>query len=283
MPTDRSESVEDITVEESVPPQEAAATSAVAAPPLPTDIEGLLGSEGTPKVSNGIELHESLRQRWMAILQDGLSDEVKLSLTKKYDPPKNCSLLLPPKLNEEVAAAMNESGIKRDKRIADQQTVLAAAISAIGKVLNDMISSSESETQIETLSDSARLLCELYHTNTETRRSLILPGLNKDIKETMTQSPVSEYLFGDKLQDKVSACKAIKKSAQDLKNTPAQKPPIKKSLNYRGPQRSQLPRPSGLKPKPRQPTYRTSKPATSRARRSPQRQRHPRRQDHRRH
>ncbi|XP_045772336.1 uncharacterized protein LOC123872199 [Maniola jurtina] len=286
LPTDSS----DVVVEETegrhtegpVPPEAIAVTEEAAAPSLPADLEGLLGSEGTPKVSNAIELHESIRQRWMAILQNGLTEEVTSTLVRKYDPPKNCDLLKPPKLNEEVAAAMQESGVKRDKRIAEQQTVLAAAISAIGRILNSMISSNQSSGEIEIISDAARLLCGLYHSSTITRRNLILPGLNRDIKETMTQSPISEYLFGDKLQDIVSACKALKKSAEDLKNTPAQKPAVKKTLNYRGLQRSQLPRPSGPKQKLRQQS-RSTKPATSRSRRSPQRPRHPRRQDVRRH
>uniref|UniRef100_A0A2A4JB26 Uncharacterized protein n=1 Tax=Heliothis virescens TaxID=7102 RepID=A0A2A4JB26_HELVI len=52
-------------------------------------------------------------------------------------------------------------------------------------------------------------------------------------KKLMEQTPISEYLFGDKLQDKVNAIKAVKKSGQDLKNSckSALKP---KNLNFRG-------------------------------------------------
>ncbi|PZC74560.1 hypothetical protein B5X24_HaOG207672 [Helicoverpa armigera] len=243
---------------------------------LSLNIEELLGAEGLPSTSTAIELHESLAKRWSAILQNGLNADTKNNIIRKYDTPKNCNLLIPPKLNEEVAAALSESAIKRDQRIRNQQTILAAAITTIGKTLNNLIASpqNESETlpQIETLSDAARLLCDIYHDNTVTRRSLILPGLNKDMKELMEQTPISEYLFGDKLQDKVNAIKAVKKSGQELKNTPARVPLKPKNLNFRGPQRHQLPRPSGQKQKLKR-NAQVTKPS-KRTRRSPQRQQH---------
>ena len=180
---------------------------------------------------------------------------------------------------KEVAAAMNENGVKRDKRITGNQIVLSAAITTIGKVLNSMIATHENEQYIENLSDAARLLCDLYHENSTTRRSLILPGLNKDLKDLMESTPISEYLFGDKLQDKVNAVKAVKKSGLELKNTPAkQKMPTRNNLNYRGPQRPQMSRPSGQKPRPKQTahqTYHANKQPT-RGRRSPQKFQHSR-------
>ncbi|KAH9636733.1 hypothetical protein HF086_007631 [Spodoptera exigua] len=68
------------------------------------------------------------------------------------------------------------------------------------------------------------------------------------MKELMEQTPISEYLFGDKLQDKFNAIKAVKKSGQELKNMPARpstRP--KRNLNHRGPHRQQFPRPGGQK------------------------------------
>lgn len=95
---------------------------------LPADIEELLGREGVPVVSSTIELHESLCKRWNAVLQDGLTTDTKVNLVKKYDPPQSCFLLISPKLNEEVGAALSEAAIKRDNRISEQQKTLGAAI-----------------------------------------------------------------------------------------------------------------------------------------------------------
>lgn len=228
------------------------------------DVEELLGQEGTDPVINSFELNPTINKRWLAILADGLMDDNRKTILKKYDPPTNCGLLLAPKLNDEVAAAINDNALKRDKRIADQQNILSAAITAVGQVLNKLIVTEDSDS-IERLSDSTRLLCDLFHTNTVTRRQLILPGLNKEVKETLEKTPISEYLFGDKLQETVNTCKAVRKSAQELKiNTP--KPPLPKpphNLNYRGPPRTQPPRQSGPKPTPRRTV---KKPPTNRPR-----------------
>uniref|UniRef100_A0A2H1W6Z8 SFRICE_006226 n=1 Tax=Spodoptera frugiperda TaxID=7108 RepID=A0A2H1W6Z8_SPOFR len=135
---------------------------------------------------------------------------------------------------------------------------------------------------VKTLSDTARLLCHIFHDSSITHRSLILPSLNKDMKDLLEKTKISEYLFGDKLQDKVNTIKAVKKSGQELKNTPTtSKPTIapKKYLNYRGPprQQQQVPCVSEEKPNPKS-TIQTK--TTARPRRPPQKyQRYSRRQD----
>ncbi|KAF9808394.1 hypothetical protein SFRURICE_008447 [Spodoptera frugiperda] len=127
---------------------------------------------------------------------------------------------------------------------------------------------------VKTLSDTARLLCHIFHDSSITHRSLILPSLNKDMKDLLEKTKISEYLFGDKLQDKVNTIKAVKKSGQELKNTPTtSKPTIapKKYLNYRGPprQQQQVPCVSEEKPNPKS-TIQTK--TTARPRRPPQKQ-----------
>ncbi|KAL4709540.1 hypothetical protein ACJJTC_007271 [Scirpophaga incertulas] len=248
---------------------------------LPAAIEDILGQDGLVDNPNSLKLHESLSKRWSAILLEGLNSETKLKLLKKYNFDSNCNLLHPPKLNDEVAAAMNENAIKRDNRIKEQQKTLAAAIYGIGIVLNKMLFTDNTD-DINTLSDTSRLLCGLYHDNSMTRRSLILPGLNKDVKETLEKTIVTEYLFGDKLLEKVNTLKAVKKSAQDLKSTPARPKQVLKNLNYQGPQRHQVLRQGGQKMKSKQqfPQFKTK---TSRQRRSPpHKQYQARRQDPRR-
>lgn len=154
--------------------------------PETEEICKILGDEGIIPEKKGEDLHCSLNKRWSTILQDGLNSETRDSIRKKYDIPNNCQLLIPPKLNEEVAAAMNDSGLKRDKRISDKQATLAAAVSGIGQVLNSVLTQ-QNMKEIETLSDASRLLCDIFHSDTITRRSLILPGLNKDLNWKIQQ------------------------------------------------------------------------------------------------
>ncbi|KAF9419396.1 hypothetical protein HW555_004044 [Spodoptera exigua] len=240
---------------------------------LPPGIEELLGDEGVQPIKTPVELHNSLATRWSTIIVHGLNEETRKNIINKQETPKNCSLLNPPKLNEEVAAALSDSGVKRDSRIREQQITLGAAITSLGKVLNTLIANQDTTDQILTLSNAARLLCHIYHENCITRRSLILPGLNKEMKELMEQTPISEYLFGDKLQDKFNAIKAVRKSGQELKNMPARPPTRpKRNLNYRGPHRQQFPRPGGQKI-----LLKRNKPPATRQRHSPQRRQQRRR------
>lgn len=243
---------------------------------LSSEIEDILGREGLQDQPKGISLHPRIETRWAAILMSGLSEESRQSMQKKYTLPENCPLLTPPKLNEEVAATMNESGLKRDKRLAEKQMSLGTAASCIGQVLNTMLENDSCcLKQIETLNDAARIICSIIQSDSVTRRTLILPGLNKDMKALMEKTEISEFLFGDKLQDKVSACKAVKKSAQELKNTPSTQ---KKVLNYRGPPK-QPPHLSGPKEKKtprRPPLHRVQAPPIQRPR-SPHKQPHQRR------
>lgn len=79
-----------------------------------------------------------------------------------------------------------------------------------------------------------------------------LPGLNKDMKVLINNAHITEYLFGNDLQEKVKACKATKSSAKDLKIPQVAKPSVTKNkgpanaLNSRGLLRPVVePHPSG--------------------------------------
>lgn len=187
----------------------------------------MLGEEGEQKENTTI-VHSELKKRWQSILKDGLNKEALDSLLKKYQIPYNCPELSPPVLNDLIIEVLNEAGLNRDKRIVEKQRKLGLAIS---------------EDTIETLSDSCRLPCYIFHSDSITRRSLIVPGLNKDLKSLISNINITEYLFGNDLQEKVKACKATKNSAKDLKIPPPAKPsvPINKqrpvALNSRGPLR----------------------------------------------
>ncbi|XP_037301273.1 pre-mRNA-splicing factor 38B isoform X2 [Manduca sexta] len=49
-------------------------------PPLPSNIEELLGEEGTPSANNAISIHDGLSRRWTTIIQNGLKEDTKYKL-----------------------------------------------------------------------------------------------------------------------------------------------------------------------------------------------------------
>ena len=65
-------------------------------------------------------LHKDIMIRWSDILKEGLPEEEKKELRKKYPTLENCTTMEPPKLNSEIKATVLESIIVRDNKIAEK-------------------------------------------------------------------------------------------------------------------------------------------------------------------
>lgn len=109
----------------------------------------------------------------------------------------------------------------------------------------DMIGSNKegdpklSATQIELikkLSEAARLPADLQRDETQTRRSLILAALSSSQKETLETGEADEWLFGQKLGDRLKAAKSIERSGKELKTKSKN---TEKAKNSKNPSRRQ--------------------------------------------
>ncbi|KAJ8966376.1 hypothetical protein NQ314_003552 [Rhamnusium bicolor] len=95
---------------------------------------------------------------------------------------------------------------------------------------------------IELISDSAKLLADVHHQDSDSRRNLVSLHLKKDLIGTMNETGVDGWLFGENLGDRIKAARAMERSGQDLRNSSI-KPSSKRKkktrapLNYRGPSR----------------------------------------------
>ncbi|XP_050310842.1 uncharacterized protein LOC126746580 [Anthonomus grandis grandis] len=207
---------------------------------LDSDLLELLGSNVAQVDAGGPEIHNSLVERWSSILIKGLSPEERNSLIGDYPIPTNCDYLNAPKLNDVVAAAISDSATRRDIRLSLLQTQVGAAVTAIGNSLTSLLKEGGegNKVLVKQLSDAGRLLADLFHSESLSRRDLITMYLNKDIKETLDKSAITSFLFGDNLEERIKSSKNILRSSQDLKVIrPKQN---LKHLNYKG-----LPRYSG--------------------------------------
>lgn len=72
---------------------------------------------------------------------------------------------------------------------------------------------------IEALSDAGRLLCDVHHTQSQTRRALVTINLNKEFKDTLEKSSIDTWLFGEDLNNKLVEAKALEKSSKELKKS----------------------------------------------------------------
>lgn len=165
---------------------------------LTEDLLNLLGEQATvPNTSDSI--HPEVAQRWKPILKKGLDAELKSKLLAKYPPLENCIGAFPPQVNPEIKGAATEAALHRDERIVDQQTLLSASLSAIGKVLTLSLPSAGEDNEFhhicEAAGDAARLIAYAFFSHSQCRRILQGTGLNSKFKMTLndahTHTPVA--------------------------------------------------------------------------------------------
>lgn len=168
----------------------------------------------------GSDINVNLAQRWQPILKDGLSKETRDDLTKKYLFPKNCALMKAPVLNPEIAAVLIDSAKKRDARIVTKQAHMGLALTVLGKAMTGILTKTDETSEtLRLLNDSAKLIADSHFAETETRRSLIVPMLDKDFIEPFKDRKRDGYLFGDKLGDFIKSSRGIKKTGQLMQAT----------------------------------------------------------------
>ncbi|KAL1489062.1 hypothetical protein ABEB36_014007 [Hypothenemus hampei] len=95
------------------------------------EVETVLGADPTSNNNSVVNLHQSLVARWPTWLSEGLPKEAKNTLIDKY-PRKGNVHLEAPELNGEIAATLNESGLKRDRLFVEEQNLVGSALFAIG-------------------------------------------------------------------------------------------------------------------------------------------------------
>lgn len=189
---------------------------------LPVDPELLLAL-GTLEAESdewGPDISEDLTKRWEPILKDGLKKEVKEDLLKKYQCPKNCPLVKPPILNPEIRAMLNESARNRDTRILKKQSQLACALTVLGKTMSDILTKSiEMPAILQNLSDATKILANSHYSETEKRRSLVMPMVDKTFIEPFKDRKRDSHLFGEKLSDFIKSSRGLQKTGKFLQST----------------------------------------------------------------
>ncbi|CAG9759856.1 unnamed protein product [Ceutorhynchus assimilis] len=226
--------------------------------PVSEDILALLGEVTNSNSVFGPPVHTDLKSRWENIIENGLSADTKKSLIEKYPPPENFQVLSPPILNQEIVNAINSSVQKRDERLTLLQKQMDAVLAAIGTAITNLLQEEGGGKiqYLELLSDAGRLMADLHYSETKARRELIQLNLDSQIKETLSAAPATTHLFGDKLDDRVTAAKNLKKFSQVLK--PSNKTTIttKKTTSIRNLNYKSLPRQGQGYRQGRQQTYR---------------------------
>ncbi|XP_050505216.1 uncharacterized protein LOC126883607 [Diabrotica virgifera virgifera] len=225
-------------------------------------LQALLGDECETPILFAPSLHNDIASRWNVILRKGLDLDKRKEVIAKYAPPENCKNVLPPNLNLHVKGALTDSNERRDARLSSLQSQVGAGIAAIGKVLSSLYEKGEERDKenIQALSDAGRILADVHYQETISRRDLVLLNINKDLRDTLSESPPDEWLFGGNLEEAIKAKKTIDISSQQLRSKKGVRKPLIKNqslnsarplrLSNRGAYRSGPPQPRQA-PRPR--------------------------------
>lgn len=184
------------------------------------EILNLLGDD--PKAVQGgtIKLHPEIKNRWEACMKEGLSEDNRKSLTKKYS-RKGDLYAEPPKVNLEISAAMTDIAKKRDDHFVQTQECVGTAIVALGAAVSLLIDDSNNEVDqmklIELLGDTGKLLADVFHQQSVARKSFITPMLKKSVKPVVESTHSDEWLYGQNLAEQIKEIKTIESACQNLK------------------------------------------------------------------
>lgn len=189
--------------------------------------------EYVPEVAEwGPDINDNLAKIWTPILRDGLKKETKEEIVKKHLLPKNCPLSKPPTLNPEIAAMLTENSKNRDHRILKKQNQLGCVLSILGEIITGMLKKAlDTQGALKLLSEASRLVADSHFTESETRRALITPLLEKSFVEAFKDRKRDSHLFGDKLGEFIKSSRGIKKTGQLIQAVSTSS----SSLNWNGP------------------------------------------------
>ncbi|XP_076283313.1 uncharacterized protein LOC143210388 [Lasioglossum baleicum] len=199
-----------------------------------------IGKRLDPSRTMASPILEDIAIRWADILRQGLPEEEKKELRRKYPIPENCITMEPPKLNPQIRATLLDPLISRDKKIVEKQQKVSVCLAALGPMLGDLLRGNTPNklSLITTLSDVSRLLVDLQQDESQTRRLLIVSKLNNAMKDTLISSNLDEWLFGKDLEERLNAAKVMERSSKNLKPIVKNTPPSKGQKNLKGPLRS---------------------------------------------
>ncbi|XP_073952897.1 uncharacterized protein [Choristoneura fumiferana] len=172
----------------------------------------------------------------------GLQKEAIENIVKKYPTPKNFNSGNAPLMNPEIQASVSELTLKRDRRITSRQNLTGKAMSCLGKSLTNLMKGNiNTRTLIEEINDAAKLLAEIFHQDSSSRKFFALAGANQTVKEAVKDAMPDEFLFGKDCGEKIKAAQMIKKASTQIKEQAPKLPqkinhaPVKKQVNWRGP------------------------------------------------
>lgn len=182
-------------------------------------VTDILGSDPTASPHPGPIIHEQITNRWSTFTKKGIDKADRKELLQKYPLISNIPSLKPPVLNPEIEGCLSETVLKQDSFLLKIQEQLATAISTVAIPMNTFFCNPHKDTKLHLthLADATKLLTDLHHTLSSHRRYEISGLLDTNIKKTIMDRPIDEWLFGTDLTTNIKSSQEMKKASANLK------------------------------------------------------------------
>lgn len=212
------------------------------------------------------------------VIKKGLPHDKRKLLFEKFLSPENCLIMDPPELNPEMKGCLQETIVKRDSRIVEKQNRITASLAGILDIITKVTNlKGDDKVPVKELTvslwDILHLLADLQHEESNIRRNLILKNVIASHRDALNATTLDEWLFEEKLDDKVKAIKALESTVKILKPTPQQNQ-SNQPKNSKGPPRRQSYKPTrtstsgGRKPYSKSKHYTNRRPAPEKSHQS---------------
>jgi hypothetical protein len=173
------------------------------------DMPGLATKFAVPS-EVGKPINDNIAVSVMFLMGAKKQDKAMQEATDRYPAPENCAILEVPRVQPVIWDKIQQSTRSRDLKIQRVQKPLVKGITAYA---NELKSSSLNENQLDTLA----LLCHANFEMNCLRKEFIKPDINvKYVHLCKPTNPVTKWLFGDDLSQKVKDMKEEQKVAEGV-------------------------------------------------------------------
>lgn len=161
----------------------------------------------------GTPINKEIVLRWISYLTEGLNNDTKQELKKKWAVPEDFPILNAPKINPEIQLLLNSTEITRDSIFSHIQNEIGLGLSAMGTALNKILDNDLSNIKDDVLPgliDSAKLFAQAHFLLTQHRKHQIYPTLNTPMQKVARECHSDSVLFGKDFAEKCKSATVIK-------------------------------------------------------------------------
>jgi hypothetical protein len=158
----------------------------------------------------GPKLNDAVAEACKTLIETGLPEKKLTELLDKYDPPENCAVMAPVRVNGPIWEIIRETTKGHDKRWQRPQMLLAKAMVAVAKAMEDIKAAAADKpslnTTFATMAEGFAIMATSNKEINLKRREYIRADLAPSYKALCKrENPITKELFGDNLEEAIKS------------------------------------------------------------------------------